>query len=240
MKYFKIKRIREIEDFKIPKNYAELIKNVFDNLKKEFKHRICLLVLTGSGGRERIIEGWSDLDLLIVLDELKKEDINKVANRVKEGKIKVGTTVYSKREFEEGLVDTKTIYNLELIRKNILDPNYQRGEIKFPYFSEDYRRKIHKITFPNMIHTLSRSLYSTEIDIRTTAKAADTIMKFILSVNNNELPVGYLEVQEKFYRKFPRCPKIHNVFELMEEKDLESYREECLSFLEYLKNNKTI
>ena len=238
---FSLNNTRKIESLNIPKQYKITLIEFFYKLENIFGDNLSLFVVTGSGGREKIIDGWSDLDVLIVLKDFSPEQDINLAKLVENQPVKVGITVYSKQEFENGLVDSKTIFNLELIRERILLPIILEKGIRLPYFSVAYRKSLHRELLPNLIHELRRSLYYPDkLNIHSIAKNIDTIMKFILSINQGVLISGYREVQEEFYKQFQNCPKVYNVFELLEKKDVKGYYQQCWDFLVYITTKEII
>ncbi len=235
MKTFKLNRIISIEQLNLPYQYKLVLSDFIHKIRKYFCDKLLLLVVTGSGGKSKIIEGWSDLDFLIVLKYFSLKDNSEIARLVNISPIKIGTTIYSKQEFESGLVDSKTVFNLELIRKKIIIPIILQNNLEFPYFTNTDRKKLHIILLPNIIHELKRKLdYKNEHNLRPIAKSIDTIMKFIISISSKKLISGYKEVQDEFYKLFPSCPKVYNVFELLEKNDIETYCSQCWNFLSFI------
>lgn len=233
--YFFVKETKELNYFLMPQIYKDVFMNFMNKIKKEIDDNLVLLILTGSGGRDKIIEGWSDLDVMIVLKDFSPDDAILIYNAAKSFSIKIGATIYSESEFEAGLVDSKTVFNLELIRNDILKPIILDNNLKFPLFSVSYRRDLHKKLLPNMLHNLKRNLsLQDKLDVHTVAKEIDTIMKFILSIYDGRLVSGYKEVQGDFYNIFVGCPKIPHVFELLEGFDKTEYYNRCWKFLDYL------
>lgn len=83
----------------------ENIKNfIFSIYKNSFKKEICLLVLGGSLGRGNYVNGWSDADLLLVLEHCSGENLRTVKsceeNIKKYCGIEIDTMVTSKNNIE--------------------------------------------------------------------------------------------------------------------------------------------
>ncbi|MEK6890240.1 MAG: hypothetical protein AABX35_03570 [Nanoarchaeota archaeon] len=238
VEFFIVKETKDLNSFLMPQSYRDIFMNFINKIKKDIANNLVLLILTGSGGRDKIIEGWSDLDVMIVLKDFSPDDAILIYNTAKIFSIKIGATVYSKSEFEAGLVDSKTVFNLELIRNGIIKPIILDNNLKFPFFSVSYRRELHKKLLPNMLHNLKRNLsFQDKLDMHTIAKEIDTIMKFILSIYDGRLVSGYKEVQADFYNIFIDCPKIPHVFELLEGFDKGEYHDRCWKFIDYLNKN---
>lgn len=228
--------IKPIDSYSMPEEYKNVLRGVTDSLVSKFDSAIHLLTVIGSGGRNNIIEGWSDLDLLLVIDKPTEESIKGVSHAVKGMPIKVGTTMYSPKEFQNGIVDSKTVYSIELIKTGILAPTIINEELQFPYISKNHRKKLHQMLLPNLIHRLRRNLYSQDdLDMHSLAKNVDNIMKFMLS-KKGKLACGYIKTQETFYQEFPECPRVYNVLELMKNQDSSSYYSQCCNFIDYIIN----
>lgn len=204
-------------------------------------NEIELLALTGSGGRGKIVEGWSDLDVLIVMKKTNKKDALFIYDAVKNLPIKVGIELYSKEEFESGLVDSKTIWNIQIIRENKITPILLNNKLNFPEFSRDYLINLHRSLIPERIHKIKRNLARyPEFDTKLLAKDIDTIMKFAMLSMTGAIISGYKEVQESFYKLFPDCPKLYDVFDLIKKEDRENYYCQCWDFLNYFKKKGII
>src|SRR3989344_3206550 len=110
VEFFIVKETKDLNSFLMPQSYKDVFMNFMNKIKKEIDNNLVLLILTGSGGRDKIIEGWSDLDVMIVLKDFSPNDAILIYNAAKSFFIKIGATLYSKSEFEAGLVDSKTVF----------------------------------------------------------------------------------------------------------------------------------
>lgn len=226
--------LKSAESFNLPGLYKKSLIGFVKGIEKSIREEVLLLALTGSGGREDIIEGWSDLDILIVLNKINREKIIIISDFVNASPIKIGTTVYSREEFEKGLVDSKTIINLEFIRENVFCPIILNESLTIPYFSKEQRIKIDKGILPEFIHEFKRALYDVRnMDVHSVGKTVNTIMKIILRLNG-EVVCGYEAVHREFYKKFQDCPKVFCVHDLIKGDVSEVYHKQCCDFIEYI------
>jgi len=69
MRSFKIEKTKPIQSYNLPAKYRDECNRFVDKLKKNLGSSIKLLVLTGSGGNEKIVENISDLDFMIVVED---------------------------------------------------------------------------------------------------------------------------------------------------------------------------
>ncbi|MBN1275581.1 nucleotidyltransferase domain-containing protein [Candidatus Woesearchaeota archaeon] len=235
--HLKISSTRSIPKHNLPTEYEHTLSQVVEKIKSDLKEDLYLITVTGSGGRGEIIRGWSDLDLLIVTDGKTEIVLNYINDAVNDAEIKVGTTVYTKNEFESGKVDSKTKYHLELLQDGTLTPILIADELLIPNIPSEKRKQAHSVLLPNLIHGLRRSLYNkTDFDKHVAAKTISNIMKFVLS-KRDLLVKGYEQTHNTFYDSFPNCPPISSVNDLMHGVDLEDYHTECCEFIDYIVDN---
>jgi len=233
--------IKEVDSFGIPKRYKEALSSFVNGVRELLGGEILLLVLTGSGGREEIIDGWSDLDVLIVLNQITRLSLDQIADLVSKSAIKIGTTIYSQAEFERGILDSKTVINMEFIRQRILKPIIVHKDLKVRYLTKTSRAKRDKIALPEFLHELKRALYNQDtFNVHSVAKTIDTIMKIILRITKKEMISGYDRVHEEFYKLFGDCPRVSNVSEVLKKADPQEYFNQCRDFLEYITSKSFI
>src|SRR3989344_4457129 len=82
-------------------DYIKTEEQFYKALSSSILKDICLYCVTGSLGRDEVIPGWSDIDVLIVIKDYKKttfECINNALSKINSG-IKIGTTTFSIEEF---------------------------------------------------------------------------------------------------------------------------------------------
>src|SRR3989344_5893549 len=122
-------------------DYFETEKNIFELLKKSLGTRLLFYCLTGSLARGKPVPGWSDIDILLVVDVYSPDFFALLESVAMMGEIKVGMTFYSLEEFNERYFrDPKTHAALELIEKGIYIPRIISDEVfaemvqKFPDF----------------------------------------------------------------------------------------------------------
>ena len=181
----------------IPNTYREAIKTFREEMINKFGEKVKLLTLTGSCARECVHEGYSDIDAIIVIEPY-DENTRKILNDiVKKIPIKIGTTVFSEREFKDNEIDTKTkyaIYKMEqgdfqpLIYKNLVLTKYSFSDITLAY----------RNCLPSELHTLRRSLYEeNENNYDAIFKNLSHIMRNILIQNGIDC-IDYHDVYTKF------------------------------------------
>ena len=112
--------------------YSIYIDKYVNEMKESLKDKLKLLLIIGSSSSNEVIENWSDIDVIVVLDEYNFKTIEIIKKISNSYPVKIGTTVYDKREFEEKNIDPKTIYHLYLYENGIIDLQYKTNSILIP------------------------------------------------------------------------------------------------------------
>ena len=89
----------------IKNNYTKIIELYIKQIKKELRENLKLIYIIGSSATEDVVVNWSDIDCIIVLHNYRKKDIEIIKKISNSFRIKIGNTIYSKREFEKGLIE---------------------------------------------------------------------------------------------------------------------------------------
>lgn len=241
MKHFYLNKTRTAESFRLPEEYLSSLTRFESSIRRQMGDDLLLLVLTGSGGREDILPKWSDLDILLVFKKINPSTIRVLNEEIRSERIKIGTTIYSKTEFENGIVDSKTIVNMELLRNGRFLPIVCREDLALPYFGTIFRRRLDKTILPDLLHELKRSLYDPQkLDIHFIVKTIDTIMKILLRMNKKTIVSGYSKVHSEFFKRFRGCPEIYNVYDILKGIDTSKYYAQCWEFIDYITTEKKL
>ena len=104
-----------------PEEYKVSLVNALDKIRGVFKDNLLSVTLGGSGGKNKIIDGWSDLDIYIILKKYDIEQISLLQEELDDSKIHIGLTFYNINEIENDLVDIKT--KIMVYEKNNYDVN---------------------------------------------------------------------------------------------------------------------
>ena len=191
-------KIKELNDYRIPEFYKNIIINFSNELKSEINN-LKLILIHGSAGRECMHENWSDLDFIICVEKYNFNEISKIAEIIKKykDKVKIGSTIYSKLELESLNVDAKTLYALYQMQRNEILPILYK-DIDIPLITHGDLINKNLNVLPEAVHKLKRLLYNEEkVDKETIIKTLNLIMKVIL-ISNNMFGKAYEEIFEKF------------------------------------------
>ena len=83
----------------INNEYSNIIGKYVNEMKSNFKQELKMILIIGSSCSEKVIKNWSDIDVILVFDEIDIDTMEKVREIASSYKIKIGITVYNKVEF---------------------------------------------------------------------------------------------------------------------------------------------
>lgn len=212
----------------VQKEYEKLSEELFSSFRKNFGKRMKFFGITGSCATDNFIDGWSDLDILVVIDTDQKSYLH-FYPRLK-SKIKYGVTMYTPREFQNLQVDGKTLHHLKMIEIGLIRPMF--SEIKLPKINSQELNFLDMHKIPERITKLKRRVLINDLPQRETYKEIIDIMKFTSFQKKRNMP-NYEEILTEFYNKFPESPKIPSIAELRDDQTSEKLRNFCINFLDF-------
>ena len=223
-----------------PTDYLDtLIKSV--NIAFDiFKDDILSITLGGSGGKNLIHEGWSDLDLYFILKEF---SINKICKCNEEldniGKIHVGTSFYTLLEVENDMVSVNTKVMIYEKYKYNLNPTIY-GKDYFKPISYQTIRNYDVYNLPNILFEYKRMIFDLKNEKtvlnRLHIKKMLILIKSVLNYHNI-FSFGYEEVILKYTRlckeKGFNSNKSINIIILIDDyENIENYKNQFIDFSE--------
>ena len=88
------------KEFNIPQMYKNEIDRIYDQINLSLTNEILFLMVTGSCARETVIEGWSDIDFIIV-SKTNNHSLRKSLKKIfSASPMKIGYTIYNQKIFE--------------------------------------------------------------------------------------------------------------------------------------------
>jgi len=184
--------------------YKETIELYIESIRRQLKNNLELVYIIGSSATKDIIVNWSDIDCIIVLNKYNEKDIEIIKKISNSFDIKIGNTIYSKKEFENGLIDPKTYYYLLLYQEKFLKIQYKNDDLLIPNVNHKTCSDITKTILTIDLHNCKRLLTYEKLDdgqIKTLFKKIYVIMKSMLIINNYK-PKNYKETFDLFYKVF--------------------------------------
>ena len=232
-------KIKEIDELNVCDSYKDNIMKFYKEIKNILQDNLMLFMVTGSVGIGKIHEGWSDIDILIVTKSYIIDDIRKIQEVIsKLSNIKIGTTIYSQKEFENNMIDGKTMYSLLNLYSNNLHLNYYNTKLKIPEITLNMMKQKHLALLPDYVHKLKRLVYINKYDKKTIIKTMNLIMK-IYVVQRNVIPKEYEDVFNKFSYLY-NFKKIDISKELNLNDISKEFEDYLKKFIEFISNNKLL
>lgn len=196
--------IKDINEYNIPSEYQNALNDFYYNLQNELEG-IRLFLVTGSCSRGCVNSGWSDIDIIIVVDKNDSDTRSKISKFANMSKIKIGTTVYNTMEFKQKKIDLKTAYAIYEMENERLFPNICDRNLEIPIISKSELKEMCNKVIPESLHKLRRLLYNTDKvqrnDENTIFKELSHLMRdYLLQEDINA--TDYQDVFDKFANKF--------------------------------------
>ena len=184
-----------------PEEYKVSLVDALDRIRDVFGDNLLNVTLGGSGGKNKIIDGWSDLDIYVVLKKYDIEQIRMLQEKLEDSKIHIGLTFYNLYEIENDLVDFKT--KIMVYEKNNynVNPNQNPNMANYPVVLQAFKRmyievlnkkrKIDKSYIKKMLVLLKCILSSHMIF----AFGYDEVFKtFMCLLNNSDVDVSLKDI----------------------------------------------
>ena len=184
--------------------YSNTIEKYVEVMKKEFKEELEMLLIIGSSCSNKVIPNWSDIDSILVIKDYNFDTVNKIKKVTNSFDVKIGTTIYSKKEFELKKIDPKTIYHLYLVSEGDIKMQYKVPSLKIPEITKDEVIKTHELYLDWRMHMYKRLFLYEDLDkekIRNLYKTTYLIMKAFL-IKNGYKPKNYEEVFKLYSENF--------------------------------------
>ncbi len=185
-----------------PKQYNDTLIDVVEMAVSIYGNNLLSVTLGGSGGKNKIIEGWSDLDIYIILKCYDLDQVRIFEDYISRKDIHIGTTIYCKDEVLNKLVDFKTkVMIFEKYNYNVNPTLY--GDDYFPeiVYSEIYEND--KQNYPVILQAFKRMYIQVLNNKRTInkeyIKKMLVLLKCIFS-SRKMFVYGYTDVFDEFYK----------------------------------------
>lgn len=185
-------------------SYSKIINDYVENVKNELKDNLSLLLIIGSSSSDKVICNWSDIDAILVLKKYDFRLIDKIKSISNQYSVKVGTTIYTDKEFLTKKIDPKTYYHLYLLQNNQIKLQFVRDGFSIPNIIFEEIKETHIPYFYWRLHTYKRLFLYDELNkeqYRSLFKITYLIMKAKL-ILNGDMPKNYDEVFKLYSERF--------------------------------------
>jgi predicted nucleotidyltransferase len=166
--------------------YKEIEDNFYNDLKNNLKDNLSFYTVTGSMSRDDIIPGWSDIDVLVVINNYNKNNVSVINDALSKNNsnIKIGITVFSYNDFInlELFKDPKTLYSIGLINDGVCKPRIpDKGINKAINKIKNISSWYNNDSLASIMHGYKRALIPvSKYDEKIVYKKLNTILKIIL------------------------------------------------------------
>ncbi|MGT2838107.1 MULTISPECIES: hypothetical protein [Streptococcus] len=186
--------LKPIRDFNVNEKLKDEMMNFFNFIVNNYQDKILLFSYTGSTTNNSYIEGWSDVDVLLVLEENIIDFYNEVNCQISKYSYKFGVNIITKGDIERDRVDTKNLLNLYNICRGYIKPNYIRN-FKLPVLNIDKITNMQIVNRNNFISSIKKHIVQDSFNVRKVFKEC-LIVFMILLAENGKLCITYSEVVE--------------------------------------------
>lgn len=184
--------------------YSNIIDEYVKEVKKQLEHHLSLILIIGSSSSNKVMEGWSDIDVILVIDKYDFNIIDKIKEISNSYSVKIGTTVYTDKEFLNKNIDPKTYYHLYLLQNGKIDFQYVKDNFNIPIVTFEEIKATH-IPYVNWrLHMYKRMFLYDQLNkeqYKSLFKMTYLIMKAKL-ILNGFFPRNYDEVFKMFSRQY--------------------------------------
>lgn len=184
--------------------YSNIIDEYVKEIKKQLGHHLSLILVIGSSSSNKVMEKWSDIDVILVIDKYDFDIIEKIKEVSNSYSVKIGTTVYTDKEFLNKNIDPKTYYHLYLLQNDKIDLQYVKDNFNTPIVTFEEIKATH-IPYVNWrLHMYKRIFLYDHLDkeqYKSLFKMTYLIMKAKL-ILDGYFPRNYDEVFKLFSQQY--------------------------------------
>ena len=184
--------------------YSLVINDYVKRMKCELDEELSLILVIGSSCSSKVIIGWSDIDVILVVKNYNFDIVDKIRIISKNFPVKIGTTIYSEKEFTSKKIDPKTYYHLYLLKNKKIELQYKKDNLSIPDISFEEIKNTHIPYLNWRMHIYKRYFLYDNLNkeqVKTIYKMTYLIMKAIL-ILKGYTPKNYDEVFKTYAKKF--------------------------------------
>ena len=195
MEKLTLQRYHEVEE----KFYTDLI-NLVGN-------KLLFYCVTGSSGRMDVIPGWSDIDVILVFEELSEFIFDSLIKsfRLNKFDIKIGTTFYSLKEWNTyKFQDPKTFNAIRYIHCGVYRPRMLNPKVLLHKLTIEMLEIVNRVNLSNELSILKRAVLEKQSE-RVVYKLILNILRISL-LNQGIIAGGYHDIWKKAQIHFDNFP----------------------------------
>ena len=173
--------------------------DILEHARECFGNNLQLLVLAGSAGKGRFVEGWSDIDVYFVLKEYDHNQATSFQKWIAENKdVHIGTTFLAEKDLKKDRINNRTkvmFYELSMGKNTIL---YQNPEFHIPQYNVKDIVSRDSSEFADAINTLRRCLVAGDDSNRTNIESKGNLVTKLIK---NIVLVQKIALRNSYYSK---------------------------------------
>lgn len=132
-----------------------------EQIRKEaeefFGDNLKMLVLAGSAGKGKFMDGWSDIDMYYFFDKLDYDKLSQYSEMLGKYGVHVGPTYYTTRDLANVTLDARTVHVLLELERGKDKVLINKG-VDIPRVSLEYAAQVDKGDIPDALNKLKREL----------------------------------------------------------------------------------
>jgi hypothetical protein len=189
----------------MPDRYTEVASSFLGETQTALDDRLLMFMVTGSCALKQCVDGFSDIDALIVTDKFNFADLKTLRNSTAVYDISIAVEALSRHQVERRMFDDKTKFAFYQMSSGLIAPNYiQDGSsLTLPDVELSEIQEDDKLTLPWQLDRVGRLLYEPSDNKRMAIKHLYTIMKMRLrSLDHGIVATSYAETFKRFAQEF--------------------------------------
>jgi hypothetical protein len=193
-----------VADLGLPRHLAGYLEALLDRTTAGGSPLASLLAVTGSGGRGKYQQGWSDLDVLLIADAASLPALRKtLADLAAELQgVKLGLTVASEAECRAGALTPRLLHTLTLIGAGHLPVLWCLDDLRLPHPDAEADAWASLADGVAAAVEIRRLLVRKALDLRSLFKVTALLAKVVLRADGDD-HAGDDDALHAFMGRFP-------------------------------------
>ena len=193
----------DVTDLNLPEQYDHAAQEMLRDSQEIYGDKLRLFMITGSCALGQCIEGFSDIDLMLVSEGLNFNELHRIQESAKKHMVRIALTAYTQSEIEAGSFDDKTHNFMYQLNQGLIAPSYKDSDLKLPTISLEKLQEVDRLFLPSKLHRLKRTLHTTAGDKVAMIKMLYTAEKMKLrSAGHNIIATSYQDAVDLYADEF--------------------------------------
>lgn len=191
------------DNYNIPISYRDVIEGYYKDARRILCENMIMFMLTSSCSLNACIEGWSDIDILVIVEQLDFTELKALHEEALKYDINIALAILSRKEVINKMFDDKTGVVFYQLTTGMITPNYIKSDLleEIPQVDLEEIKHNDVLMLPWYLHKLRRLLFAPSDDKRAIIKMLYIVIKMKLRMNN-VIVISYTEAYGKFAKKY--------------------------------------